>query len=72
LLEEEYWQTTFWLDVDAYVATLCNNRNTSIVMSQYRKSSIVYTPYWMYQYRAFTILEYQNRWYIHNTGFCCT
>jgi hypothetical protein len=39
----------------------------SIVMLQYRKSSIVYIQYWMYQYRAFTILEYQNRWSIHNT-----
>jgi hypothetical protein len=29
---------------------------------------IVHIQYWMYQYRAFTILEYQNRWSIHNTG----
>jgi hypothetical protein len=41
--------------------TLYNTRNTSIVMLQYRKSSIVYIQYWMYQYREFTILEYQNR-----------
>jgi hypothetical protein len=31
-------------------------------MLQYRKSSIVYIWYWMYQYRASTILEYQNHW----------
>jgi hypothetical protein len=30
---------------------------------EYRKFSIVYIQYWIYQYRAFTILEY-----IHNTG----
>jgi hypothetical protein len=29
---------------------------------------IVHIQYWMYQYRAFTILEYQNRWSMHNTG----
>jgi hypothetical protein len=43
------------------IVTLYNTRNTSIVMLQYRKSSIVYIQYWIYQYRAFTILEYQNR-----------
>jgi hypothetical protein len=47
------------------IVTLYNTRNTSIVMLQYRKSSIVYIQYWMYQYRAFTILEYQNRWSMH-------
>jgi hypothetical protein len=38
--------------------------NVTIPGIQYR----IYTIYWMYQYRAFTILEYQNRWSMHNTG----
>jgi hypothetical protein len=50
------------------IVTLYNTRNTSIVMLQYRKSSIVWIQYWMYQYRAFTILEYQNLWSIHKVG----
>jgi hypothetical protein len=64
LLDEEYCSFQY------FVLYNTSTRNTSIVMLQYRKSSIVYIWYWMYQYRAFTILEYQNHWSIHNTGMC--
>ena len=42
------------------IVTLYNTRNTSIVMLQYRKSSIVYIQYWMYQYHPVLC--------IYNTG----